>query len=174
MPGSMDWQLIMGVDAQMDLDPAGWIYIYTIWHLEWLLERHWKTLQPEQQNLVPHSQGEAICPTWDPFPCYETPSRNHGWFKDYPQMTTIQQGFRLSWMEWFHPRGVFQEREGSCRLWSLDPGLFGGPGGPFFCHRESAEFSHRPGHRRSLGAKCLEAEPIDERKRFNGWSITGC
>ena len=28
MPGSMDWQLIMGVDAQMDLDPAGWIYIY--------------------------------------------------------------------------------------------------------------------------------------------------
>ena len=28
MPGSMDWQLIMGVDAQMDLDPAGWIYLY--------------------------------------------------------------------------------------------------------------------------------------------------
>ena len=56
-----------------------------------------------------------------------------------------------------------------------------GPGGPFFVIESSLSLLTespigwglispmiRPGHRRSLGAKCLEAEQIDERKRFNG------
>ena len=166
----------MGVDAQMDLDPAGWIYIYIQFGI-------WNGFSKDIGRLCNRSsriwsrivRAKLFAQLEIPSPVMKHPSRNHGWFKDYPQMTTIQQGFRLFMDGMISPTRCLPRERRILPVVVIGSRTFRGTRGTFFFVTESPlSFLTVQDIEGRWVRSALEAEPIDERKRFNGWSITGC